>query len=185
MLETVIISGYGGQGNQFIGKMLCLAAMKDKYILHFPFYGPETRSGVSRCLAIVSDEEIGSPVVTSPETLIIMNQPSLKWLDNMKPGKLVIINASLADYANYSEKRSDLKIVLVETSELVKQELPLNMILLGVYLKKKNIVSIENVLMAMDEKFQEEIREGKLTREKKEKIFNANKKALLAGYNLF
>lgn len=169
MFETVIFSGSGGQGNQFPCKVLCLAVMEYKFVLHFPFYGPETRSGVSRGLAIISDEEISSPVVTSPETLIIMNQPSLQWLKNMKSGKLVIINTSLADYVNYSEKRNDLEIVLVETSELVKRlSLSLNMILLGVYLKKKNVVSVEKVLEVI----------------KEEKNFEANKKALFVGYSL-
>ena len=48
----------------------------------YPSYGPEMRGGTANCTVAVSDEEIASPVASSPEFLIAMNQPSMVRFQN-------------------------------------------------------------------------------------------------------
>jgi len=79
LYANVIMAGFGGQGLMFIGKLLAYSAMKTgKYVTWIPSYGPEMRGGTANCTVVISDDEIGSPVITSPQALIVMNNPSMK-----------------------------------------------------------------------------------------------------------
>ena len=52
-----------------------------------PSYGPEVRGGTANCSICLSDEPIGSPLVTNPNVLIAMNRPSLdKFVNEVEPG---------------------------------------------------------------------------------------------------
>ena len=68
MTETsIIISGFGGQGTLFAGQLLAYAAMDyGKEVTWIPSYGPEMRGGTARCIVIISEEKIGSPVARNP-----------------------------------------------------------------------------------------------------------------------
>jgi 2-oxoglutarate ferredoxin oxidoreductase subunit gamma len=176
MLERIIIAGAGGQGNLFFGKTLCLAAIEEnKNVTWLPSYGPAMRGGESTCTVIISDEEIGSPIVKNPDTLIVMNKPSLSFMKGMNNG-LVIINQSLADYEG-GINNSDLDIMLIETEPILREidsqngHKILNVLLLGVYLKRKNTVDIKSV--------------KKVLSKEKEEFFEMNIKALMAGYEYF
>jgi len=73
------MSGFGGQGLMFIGKLLAYSAMKEgKHVTWIPSYGPEMRGGTANCTVVVSSEEIGSPVAAHPCAVIVMNNPSLE-----------------------------------------------------------------------------------------------------------
>ena len=89
MQETsIIISGFGGQGTLFAGQLLTYAALDyDKHCTWIPSYGPEMRGGTAHCTVIISDEEIGSPLVRYPDAVVAMNLPSLdKYETKIKPG---------------------------------------------------------------------------------------------------
>ena len=83
-MKNLLLAGFGGQGILFAGKQLALAGMEaDKQISWLPSYGPEMRGGTANCSVIISDEPIGSPLVTKPDILIAMNGPSFdKFIDN-------------------------------------------------------------------------------------------------------
>ena len=52
-----------------------------------PSYGPEMRSGTSICHVRLSREPIDSPLVSHPNVLMALNEPSLhKFLPNVQPG---------------------------------------------------------------------------------------------------
>ena len=97
MHERVIIAGAGGQGIILTGKLLASAALQHvAHITFFPSYGAEVRGGVSKCQVVLSSEEIASPVSARFDSAIIMNQASLdRYLPNVEPGGVVIVNASL------------------------------------------------------------------------------------------
>ena len=79
LYTDVLMAGFGGQGLMFIGKLLAYTAMKEgKSVTWIPSYGPEMRGGKANCTVVISDEEIASPVITSPHALIMMNNPSLE-----------------------------------------------------------------------------------------------------------
>ncbi len=52
--------------------------LEGKEVTWFPSYGAEMRGGTANCTVIISDELIGSPVITNPDMLIAMSDASLK-----------------------------------------------------------------------------------------------------------
>lgn len=84
----VRIAGFGGQGVLFAGEVLAEAGMRAGLAVSWlPSYGPEMRSGTSNCHVRLSDGAVDSPVVSRPNVLIAMNEPSLrKFLPMVEPG---------------------------------------------------------------------------------------------------
>ena len=99
MTERIICAGFGGQGVLLMGQLLAYAGMReDKDVSWIPSYGPEMRGGTTNCSVIVSDEQIGSPVVVEADTVIVMNRPSLeKFEKSVVPGGKLFINSTLID----------------------------------------------------------------------------------------
>ena len=99
MTDNLIITGFGGQGILFAGKILAYAAlMKGKQLSWLPSYGPEMRGGTANCHVIISDEPVGSPIIIHPNILISMNKPSLEKFENeVLPGGTIIYDKSLID----------------------------------------------------------------------------------------
>ena len=84
----ILIAGFGGQGILFAGKFLSYKGLlEDLQVSWLPSYGPEMRGGTANCNVILSDDPVGSPIITSPDVLIVMNLPSLqKYVDTVVPG---------------------------------------------------------------------------------------------------
>ena len=99
MTTEIILAGFGGQGILFAGKILAYCGlMAGKELSWLPSYGPEMRGGTANCSVCISDEPIGSPVVTTPDYLIAMNGPSYKkFIDAVKPGGLVLFDNSIVE----------------------------------------------------------------------------------------
>src|SRR5512147_656066 len=97
MHHEIIISGFGGQGALFAGQLLAYGALAEgRHVTWIPSYGPEMRGGTANCTVIISDEEIGSPLVRHPRAAIVLNLPSLDKYEGMvSPGGVLIANASL------------------------------------------------------------------------------------------
>lgn len=74
MQTEIIISGFGGQGALFAGQLLAYTGLdNDLHVTWFPSYGPEMRGGTAHCVVIISDDEIGAPIVKNPAAVIVMN----------------------------------------------------------------------------------------------------------------
>src|SRR3989339_1574905 len=108
MYQGIRISGFGGQGVISSGVLLAYSGMLDgKNVSFFPAYGAEMRGGTANCSVVISSDEVSTPVVSQPDTVIVLNEPSLaKFEPLLKPGGLMIINSSLV---NSRPKRSDIK----------------------------------------------------------------------------
>lgn len=148
MTEEIIIAGFGGQGVLTIGQILCYAGViEDKEVSWMPSYGPEMRGGTANCIAIISDTKISSPILTKFDTAITLNQPSLdKFEQSVKPGGLLIYEASTI---LKPPTRTDIEIVPIEAANeasKLKNSKVLNMIILGAFLKKKPIISIDAII---------------------------------------
>jgi len=117
MIERVTISGSGGDGAVFLGKLLSWAAMAAQrryFTTGLPSYGPEIRGGTSRTEVIISDAPIGSPVLTKMDSLLAYNDMSLdKFEANVVPGGLIVLNA---DVVSRLPHRSDVTVVPVHCS---------------------------------------------------------------------
>ena len=136
MYHDVFISGFGGQGILLAGQLLAEAAMeKGLNVTFFPSYGVEMRGGTARCTVVISDEEIGSPIVDSPQCVIAMNQPSLlRFQQVVTEGGLLIVNSSLAKMEDVT--RNGIRVHNVPMSELAIElgnARLTNMVALGAY----------------------------------------------------
>src|SRR4030042_662205 len=133
MLIKTIIAGFGGQGVMSMGLNLAQAALLEaKNVTYLPSYGAEVRGGTANCTVAISDDEIASPVASSPEFVIAMNQPSAVRFQNMiQSGGLFFINSSLVD-PNLS--RGDIDIIEVpanSTAEKLGNPRGANLVMLG------------------------------------------------------
>lgn len=133
MQHEVIISGFGGQGTLFAGQILAYAAMDSgKHVTWIPSYGPEMRGGTASCTVVISDDEIGSPLVNRPKAVLAMNLPSMdKYEPLVHDGGVLIVNSSLVPR---EATRTDIKVVHVPANA-VAEELGnarlANMVMLG------------------------------------------------------
>jgi len=116
----VLLAGVGGQGVLFGGKVLAYAGMiEGKEISWLPAYGPEMRGGTANCSVCISDEPIGSPLVTAPDILVAMNLPSLdKFEDSVVPGGTIIVDSSIV---GRRVARTDVNAVYVDASEMAER----------------------------------------------------------------
>ena len=112
MKKEIIISGFGGQGVLSMGKILAYSGlMEDKEVTWMPAYGPEQRGGTANVTVIVSDDPISSPILSSFDVAVVLNQPSLdKFLPKLKSGGSLI-------YDSYGiinpPSRNDISIYLI------------------------------------------------------------------------
>ncbi len=97
MERSVIVAGSGGQGVLLLGRLIAYTGMlAGKHVTWFPSYGAEMRGGTANCTVVISDTTVGSPIVEQPDSLIIMNCPSLKrFVNRLKNNGTLIYDASL------------------------------------------------------------------------------------------
>ena len=147
MKKEIIISGFGGQGVLSMGKILAYSAlMEDKEVTWMPAYGPEQRGGTANVTVIVSDEKISSPILSSYDVAVVLNQPSLdKFEGRIKPGGILI-------YDSYGiinpPPRKDITIYRINAMDKaaeMKNAKIFNMIVLGGLLKVCPVVSTNGV----------------------------------------
>lgn len=128
-----LFSGFGGQGILFAGKFLAYKGLiEGKQVSWLPSYGPEMRGGTASCSVIVSDEAVGSPIVSKPDVLIAMNLPSLDRFEGaVAPGGIIFADSTLIER---KVARTDVKAIYVPATKLASDNgFPTlaNMILLG------------------------------------------------------
>ncbi|MEG1775215.1 MAG: 2-oxoacid:acceptor oxidoreductase family protein [Clostridia bacterium] len=148
MEKQFLIAGFGGQGVLLIGQLIAKAAMREGYeVSWMPSYGPEMRGGEANCAVVVSDEPIGSPLVSEPPVLVAMNKPSLvKFMPMMAAGGTLLYNSSLIEGV---ELRTDVKAIAVpcnEIAEMLQNDRTSNMVMLGAVQAVSNVVNDENLL---------------------------------------
>jgi 2-oxoglutarate ferredoxin oxidoreductase subunit gamma len=136
MQTEIVFAGFGGQGVLFAGQVLAFAAMDSgKEVTWIPSYGPEMRGGTANCTVIISDEEIGSPLVRNPKAAVALNLPSLdKYEPMVVPGGVLLANASLI---NRGPSRTDVIPIFIpvnEIAESIGNRRLLNMVALGALL---------------------------------------------------
>jgi len=151
MTEEIIFAGFGGQGVLSMGQTLAYSAMVEgKNVSWMPSYGPEMRGGTANCITIVSDENISSPIVSKFNTAVILNQPSMdKFESKVHPGGVLVYESTNILHAS---ERKDIEIYPIpaadEANKLNNTRIA-NMVLLGAYLERRPIVSIDTIIEAL------------------------------------
>jgi 2-oxoglutarate ferredoxin oxidoreductase subunit gamma len=156
LYQDVIIAGFGGQGVMLIGNLLAYAGMNQGLnVTYIPVYGVEMRGGTANCTVVVSEEEIGSPLIASPTSLIIMNRPSLdKFQPRMKKGGVLVLNSSLIDPKLADTKRAKVfPVPCNEIAEKIGNGRMANMVAIGAFVAATGVLplkavqdSLENVI---------------------------------------
>src|SRR5512140_2121363 len=116
MKHELLVAGFGGQGVLSLGMTLSYAGMVEgKEISWMPSYGPEMRGGTANCIVIVSDGKISSPILTTFDSVIALNQPSMdKFESAVKPGGLLLYDST--SIIN-PPTRTDIDIVPIPASD--------------------------------------------------------------------
>ncbi len=158
MHQEIIIAGIGGQGIMVMGTLLANAAfMERRNVTYVPMYGVEKRGGFADCTIVVSSEEIGSPIVGSPQSCIIMTKSALdKYGPRMKPKGFLLLNTSLVDPRDIP--RNDLDVMLIPASEIARElghERLANMVVIGAFAEKTKVVSLDSLIAALSKIYEE------------------------------
>ena len=150
MTNEYLIAGFGGQGLLFAGKFLVNKGMMEgKEVSWLPSYGPEMRGGTASCSVIISDEPVGSPIVSKPNVLMVMNLPSLdKYESTVKPGGKIFLDSSLIDR---KVERTDVEAYYVPATQMASDNGLsglANMILAGKLMKEMGDFEDEEAVVA-------------------------------------
>jgi 2-oxoisovalerate ferredoxin oxidoreductase beta subunit len=147
----VRVAGFGGQGVLLFGEMLAEAGLDAGLeVSWLPSYGPEMRSGTSNCHVRLSSQSIDSPLVTSPNVLVAMNEPSLRKFDkSVRAGGWVIYNGPEfpADCV-----RDGVHVVALPFTELADElgdKRAANMVMLGALLEIAGVLPQESIADAL------------------------------------
>jgi 2-oxoisovalerate ferredoxin oxidoreductase beta subunit len=133
----VRIAGFGGQGVLLLGEMLAEAGLDAGLeVSWLPSYGPEMRSGTSNCHVRLSRQSIDSPLVTSPNVLVAMNEPSLRKFDkSVRAGGWVIYNGQEFPADCVREGVHVLALPFTELADELGDKRAANMVMLGALLE--------------------------------------------------
>ncbi len=175
MLIKTVFAGFGGQGVLSMGLNLTQAAMQEgRYVTYLPAYGAEVRGGTANCTVSISDEEISSPVASSPTFVVALNQPSMiRFQNTIQSGGIMFLNSTLI---SVPPERGDIEVVSIPANAMAEKLGNIksaNMVILGAFIKKSNLVTLQSLI------------DGLIVAMKgNQKLININKEALNAGYNL-
>lgn len=154
--ERIICAGFGGQGVMSLGKLIAFAAMLDgRHVTWMPSYGPEMRGGTANCSVVVADQPVGSPIVTTNATsLIVMNLPSLERFEHsVISDGLILFNTSLI---NREVERLDVVAQPLQANELAAEcgnPKAANMVMLGAYMALREAPQMDHVVKAIKKVF--------------------------------
>jgi len=154
--EKLLCAGFGGQGIMSLGQILAYAGMIErKQVTWLPSYGPEMRGGTAYCSVMISDQPVGSPLISKDATsAIIMNLPSLHKFESwIIPGGLLLINSSLITQKCTRNDLHDYYIPAVEEAIACGDEKMANMIMLGAYLQLTDILKVSSIIEAFRKVF--------------------------------
>ena len=174
MTTKILLAGFGGQGILFAGKFLAYSGLiEGKQISWLPSYGPEMRGGTANCSVIISDEPVGSPIVSNPDVLIVMNLPSLDKYENaVVPGGKIFVDSTLIER---KVERDDVDVFYIPATQMAKQmSAPTlaNMIITGKLIKETGVIEHSNIEAALK----------KVVSAKHADLFSVNLDAINKGY---
>jgi 2-oxoglutarate ferredoxin oxidoreductase subunit gamma len=126
-------------------------------------------------MVTVSDSAVSSPILSSFDTVIALNQPSLDKFEPRakKNGIIIWESTNIAK----GPKRNDIKAVAIPAAdEAIKLENPkaLNMLMLGAYIQTTGVVKLETIMKALK----------KVLPERHHHLLPQNEKAIMRGMEL-
>lgn len=171
--KQMLLSGFGGQGILFAGKFIAYKGLTDgKQVSWLPSYGPEMRGGTASCSVIISDEAVGSPIISNPDILVAMNLPSLdKFEKSVVSGGIILADSTLIER---KVERDDVTVYYIPATRLASENgFPTlaNMILMGKLLEVLGEFNADDMKVAL----------SKVISAKRADMLETNLKALELG----
>jgi 2-oxoisovalerate ferredoxin oxidoreductase beta subunit len=145
------VAGFGGQGVLMLGEVLAEAGLEAGYeVSWLPSYGPEMRSGTSNCQVRIGSREIDSPLVSRPNVLLALNEPSLrKFLPTLEEGGTVLYNGTELPPGC---SRPDVRIFAVQFTQVADElgsSKVANIVMLGALLEATAVLEQDRVIGAL------------------------------------
>jgi 2-oxoisovalerate ferredoxin oxidoreductase beta subunit len=170
----VRVAGFGGQGVLLLGEVLAEAGLDAGLeVSWLPSYGPEMRSGTSNCHVRLARHVIDSPLVTKPDVLVAMNEPSLrKFVKNVPPGGWILYNGDEFPVDCVQENVHVLAQPFMEIANELGDSRAGNMVMLGALLEITGVLQEVNI----DAAFKQLVKNPRWT--------ELNKRALAKGREL-
>ena len=152
MTQNILFAGFGGQGILFSCKIAAYSGLlEEKEVSWLPSYGPEMRGGTANCSVVISDEPVASPLVLTPDVLMVMNVQSFdKFINSVVPGGVALVDSTLV---SKKTDRTDISVFEVPATKLASDnglDGLANMILMGKMLKETGFVSYEIMKKALE-----------------------------------
>ena len=168
-----VIAGFGGQGLLFAGKFLAYAGLlENREVSWLPSYGPEMRGGTANCNVILSDNPIGSPIVSKPNVLMVMNGPSLdKYENSVYIGGRAFVDSTLVKRKIVRDDIYGIYVPATQMADDMGISGLANMILIGSIIRQTKCIKEETIVEALK----------KVIPASKANLFDANYKAVRAG----
>ncbi|MBN2443042.1 MAG: 2-oxoacid:acceptor oxidoreductase family protein [Spirochaetales bacterium] len=174
MKERIIIAGSGGQGVQTLGFLFANIGMSDKKrVTWLPSYGAEKRGGFSTCHVVISDEEIYSPLIETPDTLFLFDQRALATYEKSIAKHTVVIENSSLICEDTIESGNKISIPATDIANSIFFTQATNTVMAGAYFGLKTVFRIDKAINVMKQ----------ILLKKSKQIFDKNEKALYQGFN--
>ena len=172
---NILFAGFGGQGILFAGKFVAYKGLLEgKHISWLPSYGPEMRGGTANCSVIVSEDPIGSPIVSKPDVLVAMNLPSLdKYENEVVSGGKIFVDSTLI---TRKVERTDVDVFYIPATQLANEQgisTLANMIITGKLLKEVEELGFDGIDAPL----------AKVVSARRQNLLEVNKTALKLGYD--
>ena len=169
----IIIAGFGGQGIVVIGNIIARAAViEDKNVVGMVSYGAEMRGGTANATVIISDNEISSPIVTHPDTAIILNGPSMDRFEPLlEPDGRVLLNTSMTKRDLLRDDLSCIKVDATKIAYEIGNVKVANIVCVGAFIEHTHLLSMSSIERAIKDLFSN----------KAPKLVDLNIEALRAG----
>ncbi|HWR17095.1 MAG TPA: 2-oxoacid:acceptor oxidoreductase family protein [Terriglobales bacterium] len=164
-------AGFGGQGVLTLGILLAEMGMReDLEVSWLPSYGPEMRSGSAHCHVCLSHERIGSPLISSPDVLVAMNEISLrKFAPQVAAGGTILYNRDSLP-PDFSAPQA--RIICIPASEIADKlgsAKVQNVVMLGALLEETECLPLDMAEAVLNSTV------------KRKEFMEMNRKALAAG----
>lgn len=168
---TLKVAGFGGQGVLLLGQMIAEMGMREGLeVSWLPSYGPEMRSGSAHCHVCLSEDRIGSPLISHPDILIAMNEISLmKFAPSVPQGGLVFYNGAALPSNLETPAAHIVCVPASQIADALGSPKVANAVLMGALLEETGCLSPETAKCVIE------------NRVKKAEFVEMNRKALDAG----
>jgi 2-oxoisovalerate ferredoxin oxidoreductase beta subunit len=165
------IAGFGGQGALLLGQLLAEMGMREGLeVSWLPSYGPEMRSGSAHCHVCLSEERIGSPLVSHPDILIAMNEISfLKFAPSVSRTGLILYNGSALPTSLDTPAARVVCVPASQIADSLGSPKVANVVLMGALLEETGCLSPETAERVIEDRI------------RKTEFVEMNRKALEAG----